>query len=167
MKKKSPVLFAMTPDLNACLERAYQSVISKELIFGSFTIKYDGIANVEPYEFIDIRRIISDIFPKVLIVHGIDIKPESVKVKTKHISKLEREISTKCTLSNNITCEFEVSEDWLGQCYCMMVSMSGKGKGYSRYYDNVDTAQEFMEAIPRVSQDFMMAADIFEWEMKI
>ncbi len=164
MKEKKIVF---SPEFCASLERAYQSVISKELIFGTFIINPNKEEETKSYEMIDIRNEITRIFSQVLAAHGILIKIETIKSRTKEISKIERDVYTTFDLTDGTNCEFITSEDWLGQCSTVMVSISGNGKGVARYYENYKTAEERIQAEATLALDFMKVADVFNWQLDV
>jgi hypothetical protein len=162
---KEPLVYS--PEFCASLARAYQSVISKELIFGSFIINPNKEDEEKSYEMIDIRNEITRIFAQVLAAHKVLIKTETLKTNVRNVSTIERDIYTTFDLTDGTSCEFITSEDWLGQCSTVMVSVSGNGKGIARYYENYKTAEERIQAEVTLAVDFMKMADVFNWQLDV
>lgn len=150
----------------AAIERAYGSVMSKQQIFSSFAPRYENVEEKE-YELLDVRREFNHMLTKLLYAHNIDIKERSIKTHVIHINPLERDINTTFKLSDGVTAEIVVTEDWLGQCKHMLMSFSGHGKGYAKYYDNITYACELYDLKLRIAEDLMAMAEVFNWVLDV
>lgn len=150
-------------DLEPTLNRSYNAIISKELIFGSFIIDYKDYEKRE-YQLLDIRKEFCDRLNMVLAAHKMDIVAGSLKTRKVKISEFEHDIYTDFVVNDGTLVSISVVEDFLGQCPLMSVTFSNKHKSYSKMYDDVKTHSEKVEAGIVISQDLMTVAEMFGWQ---